>query len=236
MIGLPTETKEDLEELVTLVEGILAQGRKHGRKEVNVSVGPFVPKSWTPFQWAPFDGVELLDKKLGYLKERFRRVRGVKFDGWSEHFRYDLWNRAFETEGIPKSAWLRAYDVDEVLPWDVLDASITKRFLKVELVKAKKEMRTEDCKWGHCYACGVPGNGEDTVLATSMQGTLPTLDASVSSADDPAAYREVAKGAAYRQKAMPDLPSAVRRSATPAHEVFRHRITFEKSGDARFLS
>jgi radical SAM family uncharacterized protein/radical SAM-linked protein len=271
MIGLPTETKDDLDELVTLVEGILAQGRKHGRKEVNVSVGPFVPKSWTPFQWAPFDGVELLEKKLGYLKGRFRRVRGakmkwhepreaeiecvlsrgdrrvarilhaawvsgVKFDGWSEHFRYDLWNRAFETEGIAKSAWLRAYDVDEVLPWDVLDASITKRFLKVELVKAKKEMRTEDCKWGHCYACGVPGNGEDTVLATSMQGTLPTLDASVSSADDPAAYRDVAKGAAYRQKAMPDLPSAVRRSATRVHEVFRHRITFEKSGDARFLS
>ncbi|HEY3172130.1 MAG TPA: TIGR03960 family B12-binding radical SAM protein [Thermoanaerobaculia bacterium] len=271
MIGLPTETKSDLDELVTLVEGILAQGRKHGRKEVNVSVGPFVPKSWTPFQWAPFDGVELLEKKLAYLKDRFRRVRGakmkwhepreaeiecvlsrgdrrmarvlhaawlsgVKFDGWSEHFRYDLWNRAFEAEGIPKSDYLRAYDVDEVLPWDVLDASITKRFLKVELVKAKKEMRTEDCKWGHCYACGVPGNGEDIVLARSFAGTLPTLDPSASSADDPAAYREVAKGAAYRQKAMPDLPSAVRRSRGAAGPITRHRITFEKSGDARFLS
>jgi radical SAM family uncharacterized protein/radical SAM-linked protein len=271
MIGLPTETKEDLDELVTLVEGILAQGRKHGRKEVNVSVGPFVPKSWTPFQWAPFDGVELLEKKLSYLKDRFRRVRGakmkwhepreaeiecvlsrgdrrvakilhtawlsgVKFDGWSEHFRYDLWNRAFESEGIPKSAYLRDYELDEILPWDVLDVSITKRFLKVELVKAKKEMRTEDCKWGHCYACGVPGNGEDTVLAASFGGTLPTLDPAVATADDPAAYRDVAKGAAYRQKAMPDLPSAARRSATPVHEVFRHRVTFEKSGDARFLS
>ncbi|HVE65824.1 MAG TPA: TIGR03960 family B12-binding radical SAM protein, partial [Thermoanaerobaculia bacterium] len=83
MIGLPTETKEDLDELVTLVEGILAQGRRHGRKEVNVSVGPFVPKSWTPFQWAPFDGVELLEKKLGYLKDRFRRVRGAKMK-WHE--------------------------------------------------------------------------------------------------------------------------------------------------------
>ena len=271
MIGLPTETKEDLDELVTLVEGILAQGRRHGRKEVNVSVGPFVPKSWTPFQWAPFDGVELLEKKLAYLKDRFRRVRGarmkwhepreaeiecvlsrgdrrvakilhaawlsgVKFDGWSEHFRYDLWNRAFESEGIPKSAYLRDYELDEILPWDVLDVSITKRFLKLELVKAKKEMRTEDCKWGHCYACGVPGNGDDTVLAASFGGTLPTLDPAVSTADDPAAYRNVAKGAAYRQKAMPDLPSAARRFATPVQEVFRHRVTFEKSGDARFLS
>jgi radical SAM-linked protein len=271
MIGLPTETKEDLDELVTLIDGILAQGRKYGRKEVNVSVGPFVPKSWTPFQWAPFDGIELLERKLAYLKERFRHVRGVrmkwhepreaeiecvlsrgdrrmakvlhtawtsgvKFDGWSEHFRYDAWNRAFEMEGIPKSAYLRAYDLDEVLPWDVLDVSITKRFLKVELVKATKEMRTEDCKWGHCYACGVPGNGEDTVLARSLKGTLPTLDPSVSSAGDPAAYREVAKGAAYRQKAMPDLPSAVRRSSATAGPITRHRITFEKSGDARFLS
>ena len=271
MIGLPTEDKPDLDELVTLVEGILAQGRKHGRKEVNVSVGPFVPKSWTPFQWAPFDGVALLERKLAYLKDRFRRVRGarmkwhepleaeiecvlsrgdrrmarvihsawksgVKFDGWSEHFRHDLWMRAFETEGIPKESYLRAYDLDEVLPWDVLDISINKRFLRVELVKAMKEMRTEDCKWGHCYACGVPGNGEDTVLAASLPGTLPTLDPAVAASGDPASYREVEKGAAYRQKAMPDLPSAVRRVPAASPKVVRHRVTFEKTGDARFLS
>ena len=83
MIGLPTETDSDLDELVTLVEGILAQGRKHGRKQVNVSVGSFVPKSWTPFQWAPFDGVAALERKLAYLKDRFRRVRGAKMK-WHE--------------------------------------------------------------------------------------------------------------------------------------------------------
>ncbi len=271
MIGLPTETTADLDELVSLVEGILAQGRKYGRKEVNVSVGPFVPKSWTPFQWAPFDGVDVLERKLAYLKERFRRVRGarmkwhepreaeiecalsrgdrrmarvlhtawksgVKFDGWSEHFRYDLWTRAFEAEGLAKESYLRASDLDEVLPWDVLDISINKRFLRVELVKAMKEMRTEDCKWGHCYACGVPGDGEDTVLARAMPGSLPTIDPAVSRSQDPAAYREITKGAAYRQKAMPDLPSAVRRAAAAPARVFRHRVTFEKTGDARFLS
>lgn len=271
MIGLPTETQPDLDELVKLVEDILAQGRKHGRKDVNVSVGSFVPKSWTPFQWAPFDGVETLQRKLSYLKERIRRVRGakmkwhepreaeiecvlsrgdrrmarvlhtawksgVKFDGWTEHFRYDLWNRAFEAEGIPKDSYLRAYDLDEVLPWDVLDVSITKRFLQVELVKAKKEMRTEDCKWGHCYACGVPGNGEDTVLARSMPGTLPTISPAVSEPQDPASYRDVAKGAAYRQKAMPDLPAATRARGAQSARTFRHRVTFTKTGDARFLS
>jgi radical SAM family uncharacterized protein len=83
MIGLPTETKPDLDELVVLVENILKQGRKHGRKQVNVSVGSFVPKSWTPFQWAPFDGVVTLERKLAYLKDRFRSVRGARMK-WHE--------------------------------------------------------------------------------------------------------------------------------------------------------
>jgi len=270
MIGLPTETLSDLDELVTLVRDILAQGKKHGKKQVNVSVGSFVPKSWTPFQWAPFDGVETLQRKLAYLKEKFRFVRGarmkwhepreaeiecalsrgdrrmarvlhtawksgVRFDGWTEHFRYDLWTKAFETERIPKESYLRSYDTDEVLPWDVLDASITKRFLQIELIKARKEWRTEDCKWGHCYACGVPGNGEDTILAKGMAG-LPSFDPAAAPTTDPAAYREVAKGAAYRQKAMPELPSATRRVPRQGVPVFRHRVTFEKTGDARLLS
>ncbi len=281
MIGLPTETQPDLDELVVLVRDILAQGRKHGRKQVNVSVGSFVPKSWTPFQWAPFDDVETLERKLAYLKEKFRSVRGarmkwhepreaeiecalsrgdrrmarvlyaawksgVKFDGWTEHFRHDLWMKAFETAGISKESYLRAYDIDEVMPWDVLDASITKRFLQIELIKAKKEWRTEDCKWGHCYACGVPGNGEDTVLAKGMPvdslrphpvplpgGEGAELPARVG---DPAAYRDAAKGAAYRQKAMPDLPAAARVRGGHGGPVFRHRVTFEKRGDARLLS
>jgi radical SAM-linked protein len=269
MIGLPTETQSDLDELVVLVRDILAQGKKYGRKQVNVSVGSFVPKSWTPFQWAPFDDVETLERKLSYLKEKFRSVRGarmkwhepreaeiecalsrgdrrmaqvlhaawasgVRFDGWSEHFRYDLWMRAFETAGIPKGSYLREYDINEVMPWDALDASITKRFLQIELIKAKKEWRTEDCKWGHCYACGVPGNGEDTVLAKSMVGV--SGGEGTAREGDPAAYRDVAKGAAYRQKAMPDLPAAVRVRAAGGDRVYRHRVTFEKVGDARLIS
>jgi hypothetical protein len=180
-----------------------------------------VPKSWTPFQWAPFDGVEVLERKLAYLKDRFRRLRGAKmkwhepreaeiecvlsrgdrragrilhaawksgarFDGWTEHFRHDLWMKALSPR-VPKESYLRAYDLDEVLPWDVLDVSIKKRWLQIELLKAKKEMRTEDCKWGHCYACGVPGNGEDR---RGRRGTSPPMGGAPAPADDPAAYRD----------------------------------------------
>jgi hypothetical protein len=146
---------------------------------------------------------------------------GVRFDGWSEHFRYDLWMKAFETAGIPKGSYLREYDINEILPWDVLDASITKRFLQIELIKAKKEWRTEDCKWGHCYACGVPGNGEDTVLAKSMVGvSLPPHPGPLPGGEgvregDAAAYRDVANEAGYPQKAMPDQACSQRHTDSP---------------------
>ncbi len=204
MIGLPTETEPDLDELVTLVKDILAQGRRHGvRPQVNVSVGCFVPKSFTPFQWFGFDGVESLQGKIAYLRDRFRSVKGAKmtwhepkeaeieamlslgdrrmgrailevwksggrFDAWSEHFSWERWTEALEAAGVPKSRHLRHKDLKETLPWDVVDASIRKPFLVVEWKKALKEMDTDDCKWGHCYACGVPGDGEDTVLANPL--------------------------------------------------------------------
>ncbi|MFN7985997.1 MAG: TIGR03960 family B12-binding radical SAM protein [Thermoanaerobaculia bacterium] len=217
MIGLPSETTADLDELVTLVADILAEGRRKGvRATVHVSVGSYVPKSFTPFQWSAFDGVETLTGKLAYLKEKLRPVRGAKmkwhepkeaeieallslgdrrmskallevwkrggrFDGWSEHFSWARWTEALEAAGIPKERHLREKDLRETLPWDVVDASIRKPFLVVEWKKALQEMATDDCKWGRCTACGVPGNGEDTVLANGMPAgfsfALPALPA-----------------------------------------------------------
>src|SRR5450830_320226 len=313
MIGLPTETEPDLDELVTLVKDILAQGAKHGiRPTVNVSVGSFVPKSFTPFQWFAFDGVESLNRKLAHLKEKFRPIRGAKmtwhepkeaeieamlslgdrrmgrailevwrrggrFDAWREHFSWERWNEALEAAGVPKSRHLREKDLKETLPWDVVDAFIRKPFLVVEWKKAIKEMHTDDCKWGHCYACGVPGDGEDTVLANPLPkefsfASIPTVpsarhdSAAAASAaaayekQEPSlpaapaqhdardagrgsAYTEKAKGAAYRMKAAPDLiPLRDRRrvgdgTAAPVAATARtYRFTFEKLGDARYLS
>jgi len=289
MIGLPTETEADLDELVTLVRDILAAGRRYGRKSVNVSVGSFIPKSWTPFQWSAFDGVEALSAKIRYLQQKFRGVRGanmknhspeeaeiecvlsrgdrrmgevlleawkrgVKFDGWSEHFRLDLWREAFAACGISPERYLREYSVDEILPWDVIDAAVTKKFLKIERIKAFREHETDDCKWGHCYACGVPGNGEDTVLARPMAtltiaGSMATLPVAGSAPfatalptlpdAGPAAYTDAAKGAAYRRKAMPDVAAPERRRPGFGSEPrprLRYRLIFEKLGDARYLS
>jgi radical SAM family uncharacterized protein len=279
MIGLPTETDADLDELVTLVRDILAEGKKHGvRPTVHVSVGSFVPKSFTPFQWSPFDGVANLERKLAFLKEKFRTVKGAKlkwhapkeaeieallslgdrrmsrallevfrrggrFDGWSEHFSWERWNEALEAAGIPKERHLRPKDLKETLPWDVVDAFIRKPFLVVEWKKALREGETEDCKWGRCTACGVPGNGEDTVLAAPLPGDFSFDGEKALSSLASAPPTPAPAAAAYRRRDLPDLPPlAARRtvgdgSAAPVPATARtYRVSFEKLDDARYLS
>jgi radical SAM family uncharacterized protein len=85
MVGLPTEVDADLEELARLAEGILAAAREVGnqRARVKVSVAPFVPKPWTPFQWEPFTPVAELRRRVAMLRERFERIRGARLT-WSE--------------------------------------------------------------------------------------------------------------------------------------------------------
>ncbi|MEP0773523.1 MAG: radical SAM protein, partial [Acidobacteriota bacterium] len=85
MVGLPTETDADLEELAELARGILAAGRRAGcrRPEVKVSVGPFVPKSVTPFQWEPFGPVGELERRIGLLRSLFRAIPGARLT-WND--------------------------------------------------------------------------------------------------------------------------------------------------------
>lgn len=85
MIGLPTEDDADLHELARLAKDILAAGRRAGarRAEVKVSVGPFVPKSFTPFQWEPFGPVAELERRIALLKGLFRPIRGAKLT-WND--------------------------------------------------------------------------------------------------------------------------------------------------------
>lgn len=86
MIGLPTETFEDLDGMVDLTAKILVAGRKMKPPEVRkpvkitVSVSSFVPKAHTPFQWEGQESQESLREKQLYLKERFRKMKNVTFN------------------------------------------------------------------------------------------------------------------------------------------------------------
>ncbi|WP_312091222.1 TIGR03960 family B12-binding radical SAM protein [Aminipila sp.] len=83
---------------------------------------------------------------------------GCKFDGWTEHFKYDAWMKAFEETGIDKCFYTtRERSYDEILPWDMIDCGVTKEFLMKENERAKKEETTQDCRTG-CVGCGMNKN------------------------------------------------------------------------------
>ncbi len=77
MIGHPTETEEDFEELATLVEKIKAIMRQHeGRRGINLAFSPFVPKAHTPFQWERQNSLAETREKISWIKRRLKG-RGV---------------------------------------------------------------------------------------------------------------------------------------------------------------
>jgi radical SAM family uncharacterized protein len=78
MIGLPTETDDDVLGIADLGLKVLAIGREYGRKnKVTISVGGFVPKPHTPFQWCAQDRPEELQRKLGLIKARVASDRNL---------------------------------------------------------------------------------------------------------------------------------------------------------------
>ena len=82
--------------------------------------------------------------------------KGCKFDGWSDNFRFDLWQQALSEAGIETNFFtLRQRDVGEPLPWDHIDTRVSKEFLQEEWDNANQAAFTDDCRDGDCSACGV---------------------------------------------------------------------------------
>lgn len=100
------------------------------------------------------------DRRLADVLEGAFKA-GCRFDGWSEHFRYEIWLKGFEEMGIDPHFYAnRSMDYDDVLPWDHLESSVTKRFLVEEHHRALQGKLTLDCRFADCTGCGVcPGRG-----------------------------------------------------------------------------
>jgi radical SAM family uncharacterized protein/radical SAM-linked protein len=190
MIGLPTETEEDLDALVDLSARVKKAGQgTQGGADVNVSVSTFVPKAHTPFQWEAQIGFDetvarqqklrealkkkrlklkwheaelsLLegvfargDRRLGAVLEKAVQL-GCRFDGWREHFRWDLWQEAFSALAIDPTWYLRQRLPGETFPWDHIDAGVTKDFLLRERQNSLLGKETPDCRNGQCSYCGL---------------------------------------------------------------------------------
>jgi radical SAM-linked protein len=223
MIGLPTETKEDVEAIADLIERVILETRKFGKIQLNVSVSPHSPKSHTPFQWEKQDTKEEFLEKIYLLKQRlkkYKRVKlswrdpevshiecilgrgdrhladgiyiawkkGARFDGWSEHFRYQEWIDAFVESGLNINQYLEEIPVDNKLPWDHIDKGVTKSFLRKERQNAYREVQTVDCKDGSCFGCGIQrknGFGELTQCYVETEDISENLSISTGDTSKP---------------------------------------------------
>jgi radical SAM superfamily enzyme YgiQ (UPF0313 family) len=84
--------------------------------------------------------------------------RGARFDGWTECFDVSRWEDVFRDLGIDAEAVAsRGRSLDEPLPWDMIDAGVTREFLLRERARAFGEQFTPDCSGGACNACGWQG-------------------------------------------------------------------------------
>jgi radical SAM family uncharacterized protein/radical SAM-linked protein len=93
------------------------------------------------------------DRRLGALLLAAYRL-GCRFDGWTEHCRFDLWEKAFAATGIEPRDYLRRRYLNETLPWDHLGCGVSKAFLQRELAHAVEGRLTPDCSIERCTYCG----------------------------------------------------------------------------------
>ena len=90
MIGLPGETIEDVEAIIDLCKTVICSGKKvHGsRVGLHVSIGTFVPKPHTPFQWSSCDSIDNILTKQRCLRNGLK-VKGIKYS-WTDPFTTQL--------------------------------------------------------------------------------------------------------------------------------------------------
>ncbi len=80
---------------------------------------------------------------------------GAKFDAWGEHFNYEAWLNAFETAGLEPGFYSqRQRPLDEVFPWEHIDAAVTKKFLTQDYLWSLNGQTRIDCRQ-QCFACGI---------------------------------------------------------------------------------
>ena len=181
MIGLPTETDEDIEAIVGLAERTQAHMAEVGCKgRLTLSINPFIPKPFTPFQWMAMDNQKTVEKKLQYIKKALQKNRRIEVLVESPKEAYiqgilargdrrlgavlaacaaDRGSKSFK--GEMKAAGLdmdemnyRERSFDEFLPWSHLDMGMDDGYLEMEWKRSVDEAYTPPCVQG-CKRCGV---------------------------------------------------------------------------------
>ena len=179
MIGLPGETDEDIKETIEMILRMRADMDAVGSKgELVISVNGFVPKPFTPYQWAPLCNVRTLKKRFKMLNDGLKKSKHIKLITESlketviqailargDRRLGELLLEAHESEQNLKSVLKQhgldaeemaeqALALDASLPWQHLDMGVTMDYLRQELARSEQGKFTPMC-FDNCKRCGV---------------------------------------------------------------------------------
>jgi len=167
MIGLPTETDEDCSEIVDfMIESrkIFVEASRKSKKigQISIQVNPFVPKPWTPFQWAAMEQPKVLERRIRIIRDGLKgmpnlvvRVESVK-QAFNQAFlsrgdrriaatalrvaQKERWAAALKKERVDPAFYvLRERSRDEIFPWEVTDHGVPRGTLLKIYLKALGE-------------------------------------------------------------------------------------------------
>ena len=181
MVGLPFEQEEDIEAIIDLAQRVKDYMEEQGSKgTLTLSVNPFIPKPFTPFQWAPMADRKEVEQKLKHLEKSLRGRKHIVVNVESPKEAYvqgvlarggrpvgeallraceaggsKSFKKALKELGIKAETELyRERGEDEIFPWEKLDMGFTRKYLYQELKRAEKMKPTLPC-FDNCHRCGV---------------------------------------------------------------------------------
>lgn len=181
MVGLPFEEKGDVEAIADLAGRLKDYMEAKGAKgTLTLSVNPFIPKPFTPFQWEPMADKKYVEWALKYLAQSLRKRKNVIVNVESPKEAYiqgvlargdrrvgkallkaanlggaKAFKRALKEQNLQFANYLyRKRDFSEIFPWDILDMGFRREYIYSELVKANEQKKTIQCFEG-CHRCGV---------------------------------------------------------------------------------
>lgn len=197
LLGLPTETRSDVEEIARLTKHLQHCATKAAAGQprlggITLSLNSFVPKPFTPFQWTSFAGVAELKERIKRVKRSLQGEPRIRVHADMPKWAYyqallargdrrvaDLLLKVHEADGDwaqacrhsplnPDFFVLRERARDELFPWDFIDHGVNKAYLWEEYQKALSATQTPPCPPRGCRRCGVcRDEGEQEVAAPS---------------------------------------------------------------------
>ena len=181
MIGLPFEEDEDIEAIIDLANRLKDEMEARGaRGRLTLSINPFIPKPFTPFQWKPMCDKKTVERRLKRIEQALKKRKNIHIINESPRSAYvqgvlargdrrvadvlvracemggaKSFKRAMKDAGLGPAFYLaREREEGEMFPWERLDMGFHKSYLWNELKRAEALQPTIPCFDG-CHRCGV---------------------------------------------------------------------------------